>query len=518
MNIICKICEKELNVGGLGSHLRIHNLNKQEYYNLYLKKENEGICLNCENETKFISIISGYAKYCKKCSYIKRFKTIRNTWKNKCKEEKDKFVLKNKKAKLIKYGNENYNNIEKMKESCLKKYNVDNPFKSEIIKEKIKRTCLDKYGVDNIGKSEYYWKKRIKQIYNKIHIILTKNNLILVEKIDKFEYAKIKLKCEKGHVFEHDLQYLYLKDRIGKEIKCTICFPSEVGTSKEEKELLEFIKENYEGGILENDRTQISPLELDIYIPKLKLAFEYNGLHWHNELHKPFYYHRFKTDKCEEQGIHLIHIYQDDWTYKQEIVKSRILNLLNKSKRIYARNCQIKEVNHKQSKEFLLTNHVQGNCQAKYRFGLYFRDELVSLMTFGKLRRNLGNINTKDNEFELLRFCNKLNTTVIGGANRLFKHFINNNEVKKIVSYADRSWTMDNRNTLYDKLKFEYKGITKENYWYIVDGIRCNRFKYRKSVLVKEGFDKNKTEHAIMFNREIYRIYDCGQLKYEFYK
>jgi hypothetical protein len=136
-------------------------------------------------------------------------------------------------------------------------------------------------------------------------------------------------------------------------------------------------------------------------------------------------------------------------------------------------------------------------------------------MTFGKLRKNLGN-KDKEGYYELLRFCNKLNTTVIGGANKLFKYFINNYNFKEIISYADRSWTMNNGNNLYDKLGFIKDKITKLNYYYINNNIRENRFKYRKDILVKEGFDKNKSEHEIMLERKFYRIYDSGQIKYKY--
>lgn len=135
-------------------------------------------------------------------------------------------------------------------------------------------------------------------------------------------------------------------------------------------------------------------------------------------------------------------------------------------------------------------------------------------MTFGKLRKNLGYKNSNDNQFELLRFCNKLNTTVVGGANKLFSYFINTNKVNKVIFYADRSWTMNNGNTLYDKLGFKLDKITQPNYSYFINNRKENRFNFRKNILVKQGFDENKSEHQIMLERNIFRIYDSGQLKF----
>ncbi len=96
-----------------------------------------------------------------------------------------------------------------------------------------------------------------------------------------------------------------------------------------------------------------------------------------------------------------------------------------------------------ESKIFLDENHIQGNCISKYRYGLYYNNELISLMTFGKSR-------FKD-EFELLRFCNKLGYNVVGGASKLFFHFLKDHEeIKEVISYADRRWSVGN---LYFKLR-----------------------------------------------------------------
>jgi len=124
----------------------------------------------------------------------------------------------------------------------------------------------------------------------------------------------------------------------------------------------------------------------------------------------------------------------------------------------------------------------------------------------------MGKKSTNDGEYELLRFCNKLNTNVIGGASKLFKYFINNYKPVEITTYADRSIS---QGKLYKILGFELQGKTQPNYYYIIDGIRCHRFNYRKDKLIKQGFDSNKTEHEIMIEQKIFRIYDSGNLKYK---
>jgi hypothetical protein len=241
------------------------------------------------------------------------------------------------------------------------------------------------------------------------------------------------------------------------------------------------------------------------------IAIEFDGLYWHSEKKVKNDYHLNKTIECEKKGIQLIHVFEDEWLYKQDIVKSRLSNILGLTpSKIYGRKTEIREVTPKDSKVFLDTNHIQGNVNSSIKLGLYYNDELVSLMTFGTLRKSMGGI-SKEGSYELFRFCNKLDTTVIGGADKLLKHFIKTYNPKEIISYADRRWSQGG---LYEKLGFTHIHDSKPNYWYIIGTNREYRFKYRKDVLVKEGFDPSKTEHQIMLERGINRIYDCGNKKY----
>lgn len=288
--------------------------------------------------------------------------------------------------------------------------------------------------------------------------------------------------------------------------KCGLFF------NKTENYLKSFI-ESLSINFVENSKTIITPLELDIYIPSHNLAIEFNGLYWHSELYKDNDYHLNKTIECEKQGIQLIHIFEDEWLYKKDIVKSRLKNILGLTQhKIYGRKTQIKEVLSKHAKLFLDNNHIQGNINSKIKLGLYHDNELVSLMTFGSLRKSMGRKN-KEDSYELLRFCNKLNTSVIGGADKLLKHFIKTHQPKEIISYADRRWSQGN---LYEKLGFEFIHNSRPNYYYVKGVKRDNRFKYRKDVLIKQGFDSTKTEKEIMKERKINRIYDCGCILYKY--
>jgi len=328
---------------------------------------------------------------------------------------------------------------------------------------------------------------------------------------DKYDYSlveyinsktKIKITCPEHGEFEQ-LPYDHIANHGCP--KCGLTY------NKSEDEIKDFIQ-SLGLHIETNTRKIIQPLELDIFIPSHNLAIEYNGLYWHSELYKGKNYHLNKTEACEAKGIQLIHIFEDEWLHKSDIVKSRLINILGLTKdRIYARKTEIREVNSKDSKIFLDMNHIQGNVNASIRLGLYYNNELVSFMTFNKPRLGIG---TSYYGYELSRFCNKLNTTIIGGADKLLKYFIKTYTPKEIISYADRRWSIGN---LYEKLGFIKIHFNKPNYSYIIGLKRKHRFGFRKEILKNLGFDtKNLSEHTIMVQRNIYRIYDSGTITYKF--
>lgn len=285
-------------------------------------------------------------------------------------------------------------------------------------------------------------------------------------------------------------------------------------SSSKEKEIAEFIKTLGYTDIYNNDRTILDGKELDIYIPSMKMAFEFDGVFWHNENNRPNDYHLWKTLECEKHGIRLIHIFEDEWIYKKEIWKSMISNLLNKTdNKIYARKCIVKEIGTKECTDFLNKNHIQGWCPSQIKLGLYYSDELVSLMTFGKSRHFIGDGKM---QYELLRFCNKINTQVIGGASKLFKYFIEKYHPNNVVSYADRRWS---KGKLYENLGFTFSHFSKPNYYYVIGDVRKNRFNYRKSVLVKKyGCSEDMSESEFCKQQKWYRIYDCGTAVYKWFK
>ena len=262
-----------------------------------------------------------------------------------------------------------------------------------------------------------------------------------------------------------------------------------------------------------SNRTILSGKELDIFIPSKNVAIEFNGLYWHNELHKSNNYHLQKTKECQEKGIRLIHIFEDEWIIKQGIVKSRLSNILGVTQfHTYARKCTLRNISSSEAKLFLDKHHIQGYCNSSIQIGLFQKDKLLAVMTFGSLRKNLGN-SAIEGHYELLRFANFQNLNIVGGASKLLKYFINNYSPKEIISYCDLRWSTGN---LYEKLGFTFSHQSPPNYFYVFDKERKNRFGFRKDILIfKYGCSPEDTERNFCLSKEWYRIYDCGTKVYK---
>lgn len=500
-------------------------------------------------------LITGICDFCNKERVISK-----KSYNQQTKDSKEPFtcskkcsLIKSKNTCLEKYGEENVFSSGEIKKNIknilLERYGVDNPSKSDIIIKKRKKTCLYKYGYDSASKSEVVKKKVILTNINNFGVEypsksdIIKNKMIETtferygvdnfSKTDDFKKiikskslkkmklrlsdigtlllsnnSKYLIKCEFcGNTFEILNNLMNFRIKRGDHI-CTNCNPKKQNI--QENELYYFIKENYNGEIKRSDRNVLKGKELDIYLPELNLAFEFNGLYWHSEIYKNKMYHFNKTKDCSNKGIQLIHIWEDDWNNNNQIIKSIILNKLFISERIFARKCEIKIPNNKEVRNFLIDNHIQGFVGSKIKLGLYYRGVLMSLMTFGNLRKSLGQ-KSKNNSYELLRFCNKIGYSVVGGAGKLFKYFLNNYDIKEVISYSDNSRGIGN---LYEKLGFELIGDTTPNYYWVINNVRKNRFNFRKDKLIKEGNDPNKTEYQIMIERGSFRIFDCGCKKW----
>ena len=281
--------------------------------------------------------------------------------------------------------------------------------------------------------------------------------------------------------------------------------------SNGETEIADFIKSSgFEVRL--RDRTILEGgKEIDIFIPEKNLGIEYDGLMWHSDRFKDRNYHLRKTEECSRKGIRLIHIFEDEWMTRKETVKSMLLNSLGMTEtRIFARKCVVKEIDGRTAGKFIEENHIQGRAASSVNLGLFHDGEMVAVMTFGKPRLSMGHKERKY-DYELIRFCSRRGVSVVGGAGKLLSHFIREYSPASILSYCDRRWGTGN---MYEKLGFELDHVSKPNYFYVEGNNRRNRFRYRKSALVRMGYDAGKSEREITEEMGLPRIYDCGTFVY----
>ena len=527
----------------------------QKVYNYYHNINVLPTCKVCDSGVKFFN--GKYSVYCSsKCSNIDNKSNRKDTM-------------------ISKYGVNSFISKSEVREKIintnLKKYGVDNPSKTELVKKKISeskidlsiddknlinskraKSTLDKYGVDNVSKLDNIKEKakdtNIKKWGYKSPIInediKEKRRINYIKKTGYSHHFKIEDNVKNMQVSRTEtmkLKYLSKLSNLGIEVKnykegcleilctncnksfkiityvlyqrisekrilCTNCNPLYNKTSSYQLDIIKLLEDN-NIFYIKNDREILNGKELDIYIPSKQLAIEINGLYWHSELYKDKKYHVNKTDSCRKLGIKLIHIWEDDWLYRNEICKSYLLNCLGIIKnKIFARKCEIRVVKDTNIvREFLNKNHLQGYSSSSIKLGLYFNEELISLMTFG-----WRNTNSKK-EYELIRFCNKINYNILGAGSKLFNFFKSNFDYKSIISYSDESLFSGQ---LYEKLGFKYSHRSDPNYYWIVDGIRKHRFNYNKKKLVSNGYDPSKSEVNIMHDLGYYRIWGCGQKKW----
>lgn len=276
---------------------------------------------------------------------------------------------------------------------------------------------------------------------------------------------------------------------------CPRCFYK--GTSNEEKDLINFIKNETDLYIEERNRSIITPKELDIFLPNKNIAIEYNGLFWHSEDKVGKNNHITKTISCQDKQIQLIHIFSDEWNLRKDIVKSMILNKLGMSKKIHARQCSLIEISYQEGSKFFEKNHISGDNKAQKYFALQFEDTIVACLSYKKpIQKKYGNV------IEIARFANILNHIVIGGFQKLLKFsekWIRDEQYDGILTYADLRFGIGN---VYHKANFELIGRTNPDYWYSNGIIRENRFKYRAQ--------NGKSEEQIANDAKVYKVYGCG--------
>lgn len=439
-------------------------------------------------------------------------------------------ILENWKAtNLEKYGTENPMQnrgvLEKAQQTCVDRYGNKCFLQSDEGKEKIRQKMIESYGADYFSQSKGWKLSRMLDPSKVDNLIAFRNDPQSFIQDTFTDKPSLRQLSEVLGIHENSVGQLAIEFNIQDSIRYVYSYMED-----EVVELLLSIDPDIE--IQRNTHKVITPKELDIYLPQYQIGIECNPTSTHNSTVDsftggpstiPYNYHQAKSDHCDAKGVFLFHIFGPEWRYSRDVIESMLRNLLSKNDtKLYARNLVVKEVSSTDSRKFLQANHRQGPGASSVRLGLYDGDILVSLMTFGKMRNTIGTGKDDLSDcWELVRFCNLLNTSVVGGASKLFKYFIRKYSPTRIRSFSDRAHT---RGTLYSILGFEEVRKSEPNYVWV--DLKTDKAYHRvnaqkqniKKFLGDDSIDLSKSEREIMTEHGFVRVYDSGTITWEWRK
>ena len=537
----------------------IKSLNPHEIIYHYVNRLSAHPTCKCGNNLAWNNDLKSYRKYCsRKCTALfsvedkkeKNLKNIGVEWHSQTRDWHDK--VKNTSEKL--YGKEHFSKTDSFKDSVKRsvktKYNVDHVMHLSATKEKIKSTNQKRYGVDNPAQNKEIQEK-IKSTnqkrYGEFFVLKNKEIQEKIKSTNQKRYGvdnpaqnkevreRIVNTRQKNYYPVETLTHLkdanWLQNQnvngksIGEIAKELSVSPSNLGKiyhkldlnivrhqhSSEENIVYNHFCKDY--NISRNCRDAIPPKEIDIFFNEYNLGVEINGIYFHSEkFNKAHNYHINKTLTARKSNINLLHFWDFEVNNKPNLVVNTINSHLGiLSNKVDARKTNIKLISKKEKKYFLDCNHLQGNIGSTVDLGLIHCDKIVAVATFSKNRFS------KKADYELLRLCSLLNTSVRGGASKLINYFIKNYMKKdeKLISYADRRYSNGN---VYKAIGFDFVNYSPPGFFYInKNGTYAGtRYQWQKHLLKDklENFDVNLSAHQNMKNHDYEKVWDCGQAVY----
>lgn len=434
---------------------------------------------------------------------------------------------------LQKYGTEipskNKDVIEKMKQTNLQKYGYESVLQNKFVMEKKNNTMLDRYGVVSALQNEELKKKAIDTLqrkygtdsYFKTEEFKINRELISLQKYgtpSPMQSDVIKNRIKRENIERYGVDTYLKTDEFKEKSKATKLgkLKSESlhiaeklmnmnsDTNNYENEIVNILKEWGISNIELSNRTLLDGKEIDIYLPDYKIGIDFNSNLLHSEFNLDNKYHQEKSLLAESKGIFLYHIFEYEWNTNKEKIKNHLKDMLNINiKTVYARKCVLKEITNKEKTDFLNENHLQGNDKSSIFIGLYYNNELMTVMTFGKARYS------QKASYELFRYCTKAGYRVIGGASKMFKYFVDkylNIIDTTVVSYCNIS---KSQGKIYSLLGFTSVKVSDPNYiWW---NPSTNEVKTKYTAQMK---DETKTMHKNGF----FKICDAGSRVWAFIK
>lgn len=424
--------------------------------------------------------------------------------------------LQRKKEKTFseKYGPDHQKQfLQKRVETNLSRFGCSNPFSNNEIKDKISETMRSKYGYDhhmmNPSKKEQVKATNLEKYgYENVSQVPEFKDKIKNTNLDKYgyEYAtqhpEIKSKIIDTMVANGNARIfdgLNSKQWAEKTGYCLSRFNQLVREYGFEAAKNMYRTDSYsslelrfksflEEYSLAHEHQKRLNLNDKCYIPDFiinNLIVECDGLYWHSDECRPDDYHVNKKEVYDNAGYNSLFFREDEIREKFDIIKSMVLNQLNRSKRIFARHCQLDKLDDKHSDLFFETNHLMGKGRGS-TYVLRFKDEIVAAL---RLKR------TKDKNYEISRFCNVKFNSVVGSFSRLLKFAIKDKQPDSVMTFIDRRY---GKGHYLENLGFDYVHVYPSFRW--TDGfITFHRLKFPGN----SGYDNG-----------LFKIYDCGQAKW----
>lgn len=377
--------------------------------------------------------------------------------------------------------------------------------------DKAQQTLLERYGdigpnrVNNPRTPEQI--KAVQQKENLKAFIIEHSDLGVIPQTDLATLLGIGLQRASALVKEYGLESLV-------QFNCT--------QSEDERNLARWLQSDLGCKVVTRDRQLLDGKEIDIYLPDYKIGIEYDGNYWHSYPVKDMKYHQDKSIQAAKAGIRLIHIFEYEWKDSkiQEKIKNYLYDIVKSDSidRIYARNTVVSEISPAEQYKFQDKYHLQGRATASIHLGIYQdtdkdKKDLLGIMTFGKPRFN------SQYEYELVRMCFKPKVSIVGGAQKMFKHFLDMYKPKQILTYSDISKFTGGVYKQMGMRVIQDNPMTVPNYVWVrpQDSSFLSRYQTTKQKLIDSGLGSDdQTENDIMTWSGYVKVYDCGQLKYEY--
>lgn len=415
-------------------------------------------------------------------------------------EQRASFNEKRRKTNLERHGDAEYNNMQKQRQTCMERFGVENAQQCLQVQQKTKETNLRRYGTANPAQSEEV-KRKIVEVFQQKYGVDNISQLPRHRKLMQAAWAAkteeelqdIRERREKTCQERYGVSSYMQQEGIQTPIHGRDSGPNNAFAKLLQENNITYSREIFLEGFRFDFLVNNTLIEIDPTIT-------------HNTTWSPFgspvdkEYHRRKSDIAERNGMRCIHLW--DWDNAYAIVE-----LLKTRQKVYARNCDVVELDKETTQDFLNKYHLQGFCKYQFSLGLVYKEKVISVMTFGKPRYS------SSAEYELLRYASSY--SVIGGAEKLFTHFQRITGCSSIVSYCDRSKFSGKT---YEKLGFKLKYTTIGRHWY---NEKTNQH-ITDNLLRQLGFDKIfKTSYGkgtdnveLMFENGFLDVYDCGQSTY----